>query len=123
MNTSPGPGLRYAVVGTCRPARRQKVVLPSLALIFAWMSWPGRMSTAPAGPVIAAEGPGLERRPAAPVPSPAVVAGAVVVVAWIVVVVLAGLGFLGLRVSARRPHLAGLTRMATRPRRAASSAS
>jgi hypothetical protein len=42
-----------------------------------------------------------------------VVAGADVVVAWSVVVVLAGLGFLGLRVSARRLNSAELICMPT----------
>jgi hypothetical protein len=90
------------------------------------MSWPGAILTAPAGQVIADDGPGLEVKPAPPVslPTPAVVVGAeVVVVASSVVVVLAGFGFLGLRTTFRLENSAELTCMPACCRRSLSFAS
>src|SRR6185369_4172013 len=49
-------GLIDAVIGYT-PLCRQKVVAPTLALMISWIDWPGKMSAAPAGHVIAVCGP------------------------------------------------------------------
>src|SRR5215207_8809345 len=94
------------------------------------MSWPGAMLTAPAGQPMSSDGPGLEMRPAGPVPLPVAGAATVVVVgptevvvAWrVVAVVVVGLGFLGLRVASGRANAPELIRAPVCSRLAPTSA-